>query len=666
MKIATPNHAKRGDIIDAINWNNVEDSKDLEVWNRLTGNFWLPEKIALANDIPSWNAMTDEEQKLVMHVFAGLTMLDTLQGTVGATSLLPDATTQIEESVLCNIAFMEAFAAGTELLTPTGWKKIEEVTEGDLVAQYDPDVNAVSFARPKLVPPHWSDEVYEISSENGNARQVVSGGHRVYYEEKVKKNSQCKDWVPATAEARDLKNINLSSAHRRFRCAAPSVLSGVGMSAVDKLLVAINADGTFGEERYTGEKVGTIPVRMTLAKDRKIQRMTELAQDAGWRFRQIGRVEEGGKRHFILDVPLAYVQEGRKKELFGWWDLSAITWQWAQDFVKEIGLWDGHTGKDGHGVTSYTTRKRDNDFIVAVAGLAGYRARTQIRVDNRSEAFADSYVTYIPFNKDCVSAQAIRVKQVEPQMVYCVQVPTTFLVTRNGASQVISGNCVHAKSYSNIFMTLASTPQIEEAFRWARENEELQLKASTILDLYDDEYGCPWNPGEKKIASTILESFLFYSGFYAPLYFAAHSKLGNTADIIRLIIRDEAVHGYYIGMKFQQYERTLPEQAREYLKEFAFELMYDLYENECQYTEDLYDPLGLTEDVKRFLRYNGNKALNNLGYEGLWPASETKVSQSILAALDPGGNENHDFFSGSGSSYVMGTAEDTEDGDWDF
>ncbi len=27
---------------------------------------------------------------------------------------------------------------------------------------------------------------------------------------------------------------------------------------------------------------------------------------------------------------------------------------------------------------------------------------------------------------------------------------------------------------------------------------------------------------------------------------------------------------------------------------------------------------------------------------------------------------NHDFFSGSGSSYVIGKAEATEDDDWDF
>ncbi len=40
----------------------------------------------------------------------------------------------------------------------------------------------------------------------------------------------------------------------------------------------------------------------------------------------------------------------------------------------------------------------------------------------------------------------------------------------------------------------------------------------------------------------MLESFLFYSGFYAPMYWSSHAKLTNTADLIRLIIRDEAVH----------------------------------------------------------------------------------------------------------------------------
>ena len=314
--------------VKAINWNTIPDEKDLEVWDRLTGNFWLPEKVPVSNDIPSWKTLTEKEQETTMRVFAGLTLLDTIQGTVGAVSLLPDATTLHEEAVYTNIAFMES---------------------------------------------------------------------------------------------------------------------------------------------------------------------------------------------------------------------------------------------------------------------------------------------------------------------------------------------VHAKSYSNIFMTLASTPMINDAFRWSEENEKLQRKAKIIMSYYQGD-----NPLKKKVASVLLESFLFYSGFYLPMYFSSRAKLTNTADIIRLIIRDEAVHGYYIGYKFQQGYKELSESEQEELKGYAFELLYDLYENEIDYTEDLYDELGWTEDVKRFLRYNANKALNNLGFEGLFPADETRVSPAILSSLSPNADENHDFFSGSGSSYVIGKAEETTDDDWDF
>ena len=316
------------DSVQAINWNRIQDDKDLEVWNRLVNNFWLPEKVPLSNDIQSWNTLTPEEQTLTMRVFTGLTLLDTIQGTVGAVSLIPDALTPHEEAVYTNIAFMES---------------------------------------------------------------------------------------------------------------------------------------------------------------------------------------------------------------------------------------------------------------------------------------------------------------------------------------------VHAKSYSSIFSTLCSTKEIDEAFRWSVENENLQKKARIVMEYYRGD-----EPLKRKVASTLLESFLFYSGFYLPMHWSSRAKLTNTADLIRLIIRDEAVHGYYIGYKFQRGLETLDQARKDELKDYTFSLLYELYDNEVQYTQDLYDGVGLTEDVKKFLHYNANKALMNLGYEAMFPSSVTNVNPAILSALSPNADENHDFFSGSGSSYVIGKAEATEDDDWDF
>jgi ribonucleoside-diphosphate reductase beta chain len=220
---------------------------------------------------------------------------------------------------------------------------------------------------------------------------------------------------------------------------------------------------------------------------------------------------------------------------------------------------------------------------------------------------------------------------------------------------------VHAKSYSSIFSTLASTKRIDEAFRWSSENQSLQRKAEIILKYYRGD-----DPLKRKVASVMLESFLFYSGFYLPMYWSSHAKLTNTADLIRLIIRDEAVHGYYIGYKYQKGLERVDDARRQELKDYSFDLLFELYENEVQYTHDLYDPVGLAEDAKKFLHYNANKALMNLGYEGMFPSTVTDVNPAILASLSPNADENHDFFSGSGSSYVIGKAENTEDEDWDF
>lgn len=216
---------------------------------------------------------------------------------------------------------------------------------------------------------------------------------------------------------------------------------------------------------------------------------------------------------------------------------------------------------------------------------------------------------------------------------------------------------VHAKSYSSIFSTLNSSEEIDDAFDWSEANEHLQNKAQIMQKFYKEP-----DEHKKKVASTMLESFLFYSGFYLPLYYSSKGKITNTADIIRLILRDESVHGYFIG---QLYQKRVPSAQAEEYEDFTYDLLTELMSNEIKYAQSIYDPIGLTEDVTKFMKYNGNKALMNLGYEPVYSREQTNCSPAVMTGLDLT-NEVHDFFSGSGSSYVVGKAEDTSDEDWDF
>ncbi len=217
---------------------------------------------------------------------------------------------------------------------------------------------------------------------------------------------------------------------------------------------------------------------------------------------------------------------------------------------------------------------------------------------------------------------------------------------------------VHAKSYSSIFSTLNTKAEIEEIFEWTNTNPYLQKKAKIINEIYLNGSAL-----QKKVASVYAETFLFYSGFYAPLYYLGNNKLANVAEIIKLIIRDESVHGTYIGYKFQLGYNELPEAEQEEIKAWMYDLLFELYENEELYTDLLYDKLGWTEEVKTFLRYNANKALMNLGMDPLFPDTANDVNPIVMNGLSTG-TSNHDFFSQVGNGYLLGSVEAMKEDDY--
>lgn len=82
---------------------------------------------------------------------------------------------------------------------------------------------------------------------------------------------------------------------------------------------------------------------------------------------------------------------------------------------------------------------------------------------------------------------------------------------------------IHAKSYSSIFTTLASTEEIDGIFRWVEDNTFLQFKAETISEYYQ-KIETKKDLYLAMSASVLLESYLFYSGFFYPLYLAGQAK----------------------------------------------------------------------------------------------------------------------------------------------
>ncbi len=222
---------------------------------------------------------------------------------------------------------------------------------------------------------------------------------------------------------------------------------------------------------------------------------------------------------------------------------------------------------------------------------------------------------------------------------------------------------IHAKSYSSIFTTLASNEEIDAIFEWVEQHPCLQYKAETISAYYKnitDARGLYLAMG----ASVLLESYLFYSGFFYPLYLAGQGKMTSSGEIIDLILRDESIHGLYVGVLAQEIYAGLSAEEQESAKAELLELLRKLHANEERYTEELYDPLGLTEEVKTFLRYNANKAMMNMGLEAPFPEEEINaiVQNGIRTQT-----KQHDFFSKKGNGYVKALkVEPLADEDFQF
>jgi len=207
---------------------------------------------------------------------------------------------------------------------------------------------------------------------------------------------------------------------------------------------------------------------------------------------------------------------------------------------------------------------------------------------------------------------------------------------------------IHAKSYSSIFTTLAPTEEIDEIFRWVERNPQLQRKASLIVAWYngietdEDLY-------RAMAASVMLESYLFYSGFFYPLYLAGQGKMTASGEIIDLILRDESIHGLYVGTLAQELYATFSDEKQAELSAEVMRFLAELYENECDYTDDVYGAIGLADEVKAYVRYNANKALMNLGLPTYFP--DKPINPIVLNGINTS-TKQHDFFSKKGNGYV--------------
>lgn len=220
---------------------------------------------------------------------------------------------------------------------------------------------------------------------------------------------------------------------------------------------------------------------------------------------------------------------------------------------------------------------------------------------------------------------------------------------------------IHAKTYGTILISLNTFKDIEEIYNWMNNDRRMQFKARKINEIYQN-----GTPIQVKVASVFLEGILYYSNFFIPLWYRGQNKLANLAELIKLVIRDESVHGTYLGYKFRQDFNELSITEQENFINWMYSFLEELLDNEFAYTEEVYSEIGLVEDIKTFVKYNANKSLQNMGFDIYFKdASANDVNPIVMNGISIE-TANHDFFSQVGAGYLMGEAEEMLDDDYIF
>ena len=291
----------------------------------------------------------------------------------------------------------------TEVLTPVGWKEIQHIKDGDIIAQYTPQSKAIEFVECKMFSTNFSGNMLRVQTEQ--TQQTLTPGHRVLHH--GANLSQL--LVDHAADVALLSQTTLP-------------LGGFieGNKTYPKFLPMLMAD--FSKEQTIW--------RGAFKKQRKIERFLALAKEFDLKFDEISAMT--GYRRFSVKG------QSHLPKYWGAWVLS-LSKESAQELLEEARHWDAHDRKSGF--IFYSANRQEAEWFMTLAHLAGRSATLR-----RQEQNEGSYSSTTMWCVNVKSRKHARVQRKHWQAVpysgpvYCPQVPSSFWIMRESSYISITGN----------------------------------------------------------------------------------------------------------------------------------------------------------------------------------------------------------------------------------
>lgn len=511
-----------------------------ELIKAIRESYWLDTEVSFDIDKSEYN-MADEKTKDV--ITKALLAISTVEvkvkdfwGNIGR--LFPHP----EISMLGDThAESECYDEETEILTASGFKLFKDVGKDEKVACYNQDTGEIHFEVPsRHVAYDYKGIMHHYSSTSTDLK--ITPNHEILlYHPHTKALQKRESHEGKWGRNYLYPNSGLKTSGEKK------------LSDLDRLLIAIQADGSLRGTLKSLEGKESFRYIFYLTKIRKVERLKGILNSLGVDYnlsypnRKEGEFEIRGSLEGLVSFKTI-----EKIKSFEFINLEDISSEWGKEFIEELSFWDSHTSDNGT-VTYYNINEKAVKKVAAIASLSGLRANIGINrtagqmlempLPGGGERKTGKDVYRVIISNHLLTTYPHRDEVEYDGKVYCVTVSTGNIVTKRHKRVVISGNCRHMSGYSRLLRELG----LHELFL-----EVLKVPEINGRFHYLSKYLRVENDGNREdilikiiLFSVLIENVSLFGQFAIFIYLHKYQNIMvNTRNIIDWTINEETIHFY--------------------------------------------------------------------------------------------------------------------------